>query len=193
MKWALSNNERIEATPNSKALCPVCNNEVISKCGTIKIWHWSHLSNKDCDNWYEPESEWHRNWKNLFPKEQQEVITKKENKYHIADIKTKNGLVIELQNSSISSEDIEKREKFYENMIWVLNSSELGNGLNFRQKNNIITFRWKHPPKSWWYATKPIYLDLGKGIFKIRKIYKNIPCGGWGEFISLNDFLEEYD
>ena len=44
MIWANKNNERIKATPKDKANCPICNEEVIAKCGSIKIWHWSHKS-----------------------------------------------------------------------------------------------------------------------------------------------------
>jgi len=240
MKWALKNDERILAEPKSKAKCPICNDEVISKCGSIKIWHWSHKANKDCDNWYEPETEWHLNWKNEFPKECQEFTMGK----HRADIRTNDRWIIELQNSSISSEDIIEREKYYKRMIWLLNGETLGKGLILKKKNGIITFRWKNPPKSWWNSKKEIYVDFsdkqkekstwieeytdysyywdevyngrydedekeeygetyggyykieGEGmdreIFYIKKIYHNIPCGGWGILISKEDFLSKF-
>jgi competence protein CoiA len=216
MQWALINNERVKATPKSKGICPLCKQEVISKCGEIKVWHWSHTSNKDCDNWWEHETDWHINWKNKFPKVNQEVIIGR----HRADIKI-NNVIIELQNSSISSEEIEERENFYKNMVWLLNGYNLVQGLKIRQKknNNIYTFRWKNPPKSWWYANKPIYIDLniipiehlesnnifnltdiqreywkefiGK-VFLIKKIYSNIPCGGWGELLTKEEFLNRF-
>lgn len=197
MIWAIKNNERIKALPKQKALCPICNEEVISKCGSIKIWHWSHKSNKDCDNWWEPETEWHINWKNEFPKECQEIIIGK----HRADIKT-NYTIIELQNSSISTKEIQEREEFYKNMIWLLNGKNLAKGLDLRKKKEVFTFRWKNPPKSWWIANKPIYIHLKKQlcgeclidnkIFLIKKIYNNIPCGGWGYLISKEDFLKKF-
>jgi hypothetical protein len=63
----------------------------------------------------------------------------------------------------------------------------------------IITFRWKHPPKSWWFSNKQIYIDLANlygdnknNLFLIKKIYKKIPCGGWGEIISKEDFLNGF-
>lgn len=191
MIWALKGNERITATPKDKANCPLCNEEVIAKCGTIKIWHWAHKSNKDCDDWYEPETEWHRNWKNEFLKEQQEVTIKKcvsdycyEKKYghnhpdeynhgncvdcefvnHRADIKTKRGIIVELQNSPISADKICDREKFYNKMIWLLNGNNIASNLKLRKKGNYFTFRWKNPPKSWWIAIKDIYIDLGEYI-----------------------------
>lgn len=219
--YGIFNNKRIRASPLIKGVtCEICKEILISKCGRIKIWHFAHKSQNDCDDWYEPESEWHMNWKNEFPMECQEVVIKKCDcitckqynkecthnhsgsscifKKHRADIRI-NNLVIELQNSPISPENIFEREKFYENMIWILNGAELCSGLNLRKKNNIITFRWKHPPKSWWEAKKPIYIDLEKThhilegipyLFKIKKVYQNIPCGGWGELISKENFIE---
>jgi competence CoiA-like predicted nuclease len=213
MLWAIKDGEKINASPNEIAVCPVCNTEVIGKCGSIKEWHWAHKSTKDCDDWAEPESEWHLKWKSYFSKEQQEVVIKN----HRADIKNFRGTVIELQNSNLSSEKIIERENFYGNMIWLLNGIKLCSGLKLRKnKNEIITFRWKNPPKSWWYSKKPIYIDLNfipvegiriieskffteeqkefwkdliNKIFIIKKVYNNIPCGGWGYLITKEEFL----
>lgn len=222
MEWAIQNGLKIKAYPNCKAVCPLCQGEVISKCGEIKVHHWCHKSNIDCDDWYEPESQWCLEWKNKFPIEMQEVTMQN----HRADIKT-NKEVIELQNTPLSSRDIRIRENFYGEMVWLLNGETLCKGLNLRPKeNNIYTFRWKNPPKSWWKANKPIYIDTGEyktrndvykmlenyysdeiitreqieetykiysnlnnKIFKIRKIYPNIPCGGWGELITKEEFI----
>lgn len=189
MIWAIQNNQRVTATPNQKAICPICKAEVTSKCGSIKVWHWSHITAEDCDSWSEGETGWHIGWKNEFSKEHQEVIIGK----HRADIKTQSGKVIELQNSPISAEDIQIREEYYNNMIWVLNGYSLWQGFEERPKNNnLITFRWKHPAKSWWNAKKPIYLDLGNHIILIKKIYPNLPCGGYGVSISREEFLKQF-
>jgi len=204
MILANKNNERISASPGEKALCPICNEEVIAKCGEINIWHWAHKSLGDCDTWAEPESEWHLNWKQKFPKEMQEVVIGK----HRADIVNEDGEIIELQNSPISINEIIEREEYYDNMIWLLNGLTLAKGLNLRKKKGIITFRWKYPPKAWWGSKKKIYIDLDYGniqkferffitsylksegyIFLIKKIYSNLPCGGWGIIISKEEFI----
>lgn len=259
MKFALLNNERIEPEPKLKAMCPLCKCEVISKCGSIKVWHWSHISNKDCDDWYEPESQWHIDWKNEFPKECQEFTMGR----HRADIRTKNRWIIELQNSSISPSEIIDREEYYKKMVWLLNGGTLAKGLRIREKKNILSFRWKNPPKSWWECNKEIYIDLSQiveklesiidgyivggkkhltaveeyksgeyydeygqyqqwesdypsvshhedttkaeierlrrkielfnnNIFWIKKIHNNIPCGGWGDLISKETFINKF-
>lgn len=188
MIWAKRNNERVLAKPNTIATCPICEEELISKCGEIKVWHWSHKIDSSCNYWGEPESQWHIDWKEKFPKEWQEVRMMP----HIADIKTKTGLVIELQNSSIFFGTIIERERFYKNMIWIL-SPRLTENIQIRPKEgNYCTFRWKWPPQSWWEAKKPIYLDLPETnqLFLIKKIYLHTPCGGWGYLISKPKFIE---
>lgn len=101
-----------------KAKCSGCGDDVIAKCGEIKIWHWAHV-NKECDSWYEPESAWHIGWKSLAPPDNQEVVIGP----HRADIRTSKGTVIELQHSPISPEEIREREQFYGDMIWIFDAS----------------------------------------------------------------------
>jgi len=205
MIWGINNNERISAIPHGNATCPICNSKLIAKCGNIKIHHWCHKANKDCDNWYEPESEWHLNWKDEFPKEYQEFVMGN----HRADIRTKKRWIIELQNSAISQEEIKEREEYYKRMIWLLNGETLGKNLNIEtRKNNYVTFKWKYFPKSWFKAEKEVYVDLGNDtLLLIRKInngkwsyedpygethYKKYSCSGWGYLISKQSFLKTF-
>ncbi|RLG10570.1 hypothetical protein DRN73_07455 [Candidatus Pacearchaeota archaeon] len=187
------NKEKIYASPKKIGYCEICGEKLIPRCGDIKIWHWSHKGNNDCDKWAEPESEWHKEWKSYFPKENREVVIKN----HRADIKTDYGLVIELQNSSISEFDIFRREKFYGNMIWILNGKTLAKGLELRFNKEYVTFRWKNPPKAWWESKRKKYIDIGEingvgYLFLIKKIYTALPCGGWGVLIKKEDFIHDY-
>ena len=156
MIWAIRKGEKVKAQKGLNGFCPSCNEKLIAKCGEIKIWHWAHKSNFECDDWSEPESEWHKEWKDNFSKEQQEFVMGK----HRADIRTSKRWIIELQNSPLSSDKIVERENYYKKMIWLLNGETLAKGLRLRNKKEIITFRWKSPPKSWWFSNKPIYIDL---------------------------------
>jgi len=198
MRFAERDNSRILPDPiNKQALCPACKAEVISKCGDINIWHWAHKNNEDCDNWGGRETEWHINWKNEFPNNNQEVIVGN----HRADVKI-NNTVIEFQNSFISAEDIRERELFYGKMIWVLNLETLCNRIKLKVKNNYSTFRWKYPKKSWENSERPIYIDIGitpmgdgissHKLFLIKKIYFGKYVGGWGKLISKKDFIMEH-
>lgn len=117
MMWGMTHDGRRLARPNTKANCPVCNGDLIPKCGELKSWHWAHKT-KDCDHWSEPESEWHRQWKNRFPAEWQEQRIGN----HRADVLTPKG-VIEFQRSAIKPAEIRERESFYGKMVWVLDAS----------------------------------------------------------------------
>jgi competence protein CoiA len=129
MKFALIDNIRIEATKGAHGICPNCGSEVIAKCGERKVNHWAHKSTRNCDPWWEPETEWHRSWKNNFPPEWQETSLRDEqtNEKHIADVRTSHGLVIEFQHSHIKPEERTAREAFYRNMVWVVDGARLKN------------------------------------------------------------------
>lgn len=126
MKFAMVNGEKREAEKGLSGLCIGCGKPMISKCGSIMVNHWAHKSQCHCDHWWENETEWHRQWKNNFPKECQEVRHRSESgEWHIADVKTAQGWVIELQNSPISSEEREARNIFYQKIVWVVNGTRL--------------------------------------------------------------------
>lgn len=127
MRFALVNNNRIEAQPQLQGLCSCCSQPVIAKCGTKKIWHWAHKSKISCDNWWEPETEWHRTWKNNYSTDWQETIllNEKNGEKHIADVLTTDNLTIEFQHSHITPQERISREQFYKNMVWVVDGTRL--------------------------------------------------------------------
>ncbi|MCF6131111.1 competence protein CoiA family protein [Flavobacterium wongokense] len=114
--------KRITPYSDEQGYCPLCRSEVINILGEINIAHFRHRALKDCDSWSEGETEWHYNWKQKFPLSWQENTIDKFGEIHRADIQTPNGLVLELQNSSISTTTIKIREQFYGNMIWLVNA-----------------------------------------------------------------------
>jgi len=136
MKYALVNGVKTPPSPKSTGVCSCCNEPVIAKCGEIKVWHWAHTNLDNCDNWWEPETEWHRVWKSHFPIDNQEVIQIDPlyGEKHIADVMLNNGVVIEFQNSPISPEEITCRELFYNNMIWVINGDSFKHHFTIRHK-----------------------------------------------------------
>lgn len=127
MRFALIEDIKVEASKGAKGFCQSCGAEMIAKCGDFKINHWAHKRKRQCDTWWETETEWHRKWKGNFPIEWQEIIQfdSKTKEKHIADVKTKDGLVIEFQHSYLKSEERRKREKFYKNMVWIVDGTRL--------------------------------------------------------------------
>ena len=115
MRYAINPDDlfesRIEATPKAKGLCVGCKAEMIARCGSQRIHHWAHKNKAEqCDHWWENETGWHRNWKDLFPVDWQEIRHEdtRTNEIHIADVKTQNGVVIEFQHSFLK--EVEKKK-----------------------------------------------------------------------------------
>ena len=174
MKFALVNGDKTEPQPKLRGVCTSCQSEMISKCGNIKVWHWSHKSKAPCDPWWENETEWHRAWKNRFPKDWQEIIhiTSDTGEKHIADVKTDNGLVIEFQRSAILPEEIKSREAFYKNMVWVIDGTRLKRdypkflkGVNTLKHSGKIGFYLSSFPEEcfperWLTSKVPVYFDF---------------------------------
>lgn len=127
MKFGLVNGDKTEAIKGVRGTCPFCGAELIAKCGDFKMNHWAHKGKLMCDVWWENETEWHRVWKNNFPVEWQEVIhfDEKTGEKHIADVQTVHNLVIEFQHSHIKPEERTSREKFYKNLLWVVDGTRL--------------------------------------------------------------------
>ena len=135
MKYAIVNNIRKEAFSIGEiGLCPCCKTEVRAYCGKKYINHWKHISKFHCDPWWENETKWHRDWKNHFPEECQEVVQKADDgEKHVADVKTKDGWVIEFQHSLIKPDERKSRNMFYPKLVWIVNGS--------RRKTDLKQFK----------------------------------------------------
>jgi hypothetical protein len=174
MRFALVKNKRLEASPGLVGCCPGCAQQVIAKCGMQKIWHWAHHGKTNCDPWWEPETSWHRTWKDQFPLEWQEVILRDDSgEKHIADVRTENDLVIEFQHSHLPVQEIAARESFYRNMVWVVDGKRLrrdrarflGGQRFFSTTSMKGLFVTGSPEKcfpfAWLNCTMPVFFDFG--------------------------------
>ncbi|MNV01565.1 Competence protein CoiA-like family protein [compost metagenome] len=144
MLTALVNGLRTSPRPEHKGVCPGCGQRAIPKCGEQVAWHWSHKGRKQCDPWWENETDWHRAWKTCFDINLQEVVQKDAatGEMPIADVKTPIGTVLEFQNSPMDLEEMRSRENFYRNMVWIVNAS------TFRQNLQIGNVRLPAPSAS---------------------------------------------
>jgi len=175
MQFALVENVASEPKPGLRGTCRNCGTPMVAKCGRHKLWHWAHKSLLHCDSWWESETEWHREWKNKFPKEWHEIIhfDPETGEKHIADVKTARGLIVEFQHSAMKFEELKSREQFYEKMVWVvdgcrgdLNAGHFRLGLAGPTSVNPDTYllSWYSTSKlfeDWMQATKPVFLDFG--------------------------------
>jgi competence protein CoiA len=192
MKFALVNDNKTEATKGAKGICPCCGSELVAKCGEVKINHWAHKTNRNCDLWWENETEWHRLWKNNFPVEWQEIVLldKQMNEKHIADIRTSHGLVIEFQHSHIDPQERITRERFYQNMVWVVDGTRLKRDYPrflkgkkvFRNTNNqgifLVDFPEECFPSAWLGSSVPVIFDYRatESIDAFKNIRNHIYC-----------------
>lgn len=176
MKFANVNGERVEPAKKLRGECPFCGSEVVAKCGNVRIHHWAHKSNKHCDHWWETEKEWHRNWKNLFPSDWQEIGRRDENgELHKADVLTPHGLALEFQHSAIPREEVEIRTRFHKNICWVVDGLRLKTTLKqfktaledgHRLKSGNIpvhkVYFWDFKfIEKWSHLGAPVVLDFG--------------------------------
>jgi competence CoiA-like predicted nuclease len=144
MLLAHSEKTLIPPTKNTTAHCPLCKSQVVSKCGEINIHHWAHKKNEGCDSWSEPETYWHKSWKESFPIENREVVIEKYGKKHFADLYTYDDIVIELQNSSISSDTIKERENFYgKKLLWIINGGRFRDNITIHKNERIEEMLFK--------------------------------------------------
>lgn len=126
MQYSCVNGQKILPYPKAQGTCAVCSAETLAKCGQKIMWHWAHKSKMECDPWWENETEWHRKWKELFPESFREITHHCETtgEKHRADIKSHNGIILEIQNSPISLEELRSRENFYKNLVWIINGEK---------------------------------------------------------------------
>jgi hypothetical protein len=180
MHFALVNGLQAEPSPGLHGVCKNCEAVMISKCGQHKLWHWAHKSRINCDPWWEPETEWHRQWKNHFPADWQEIIQfdPVSNEKHIADVKTIHDQVIEFQHSPMKPDELRSREAFYKNMVWIVDGCRgfsdatyfnLGLCERIDPENGptIFPFHWYGRSKlieNWIAATCPVFLDFGHNV-----------------------------
>lgn len=187
MKFALIDGVKTEATKGAIGNCPNCGSKLVAKCGEIKINHWAHIGNRNCDSWWENETEWHRSWKNNYPADWQEVFLPDEQmgEKHMADVRTTHKLVIEFQHSHINTTERTTREKFYQNMVWVVDGTRLRRdyprflkGKDYFQSVKQGIFQIDYPeeyfPSAWLDSSVPVIFDF-RGLESIndRKDMRN--------------------
>jgi hypothetical protein len=175
MKFALVEGVRQEATTGTRGTCPRCGSPTLAKCGLKRLHHWAHVTTAVCDRWWEPETEWHRAWKNLFPTEWQEVHHRAtDGEVHIADVKTANGTAMEFQHSPITGQEKGSREAFYGSMVWIVNGNRLKRDLSpFRDalidapsaeteaRAWLLSDRASAIIERWRGGNRPVFLDFG--------------------------------
>jgi competence protein CoiA len=197
MRFAFVEGECREAQRGLSGKCRFCGDAMIAKCGQLRVWHWSHRVTRTCDPWWEPETEWHRDWKTHFPKAWQEFIHQPEGgEKHIADVKTESGVVLEFQHSHLHREERDARENFYPKMVWIVDGrrrkrdrarffASLDAGIVVNREPRIVSVLWKEGAllRDWEASRVPVYFDFGDSEpgdtprFETPILWRLNPCG----------------
>lgn len=158
------------------AICPICRQPVFARCGEIRLPHWAHKSVIDCDPWKEDETQWHRDWKDLFG-DMQEQVHENGGVRHMADVKAPDGTIVEFRHSVINDEGKRTRAAFFGNrMLWVVDCVNRPNALA-RFRDNKYTMLCEHIPgyevfsteepgkcfpRSWINCNRFVFFDFGE-------------------------------
>lgn len=124
MLEAMLNGQRVRATPKMKgALCPLCQTEMIAKCGTKIVHHWAHKKGIPCDPWHEPDSEWRLQWLKEFKDCKIEPVIEINTTKHFADVCSPNGGLIIFRRSLPHPDELRTMEEFFHGLVWIFDMS----------------------------------------------------------------------
>lgn len=203
MQFSLVDEKRVVPRPKLRGTCPYCGAETVAKCGSVKVWHWAHVSRHECDQWWESETEWHRNWKSNFPENWRERIEFAiDGEKHVADIKTPKGYTIEFQHSHIEAAEREQREAFHKKLIWVVDGLRLKRDRSTffdhldtkspstsKPRSYELNYRVPQILRRWADSRTHVYFDFGQCI-----LWEMPPQRGvWQAYISpvlKSEFIE---
>lgn len=166
-----------------KYFCQECGDQLIVKKGDINAHHFAH-KHKCLDSWHYDMTEWHYEWQNQFPLENQEKVFSLYGKTHRADVFI-NKTVIEFQHSPISESEFNDRNSFYNSLgfhvIWIFDVRD--KNIEYLQDSYDGTarfFSWKYPIRFLGNCNRKditIFLQIDDSIWDRQK-----------EFNDINDF-----
>lgn len=118
------------------------------------------------------------------------AIDEKTGEKHIADIKTNGNMVVEFQHSNISEEERISREKYYKDMIWIVDGTrrkrdfahfveafKLNCIWRAGQKSSlyVLEFAHCHLPNEWLSSSVPVLFDFKGLLDKNEEEYDKDP------------------
>ena len=186
-----------DAVQGNTFFCPVCLEKMFIKAGSERARHFSHYPKCECnDSWngqYDM-SDWHFEWQNQFPSENQEVVVEYDDERHRADVLT-DRTVVEFQQKPLSAGKFNNRNVFFHNIgyktVWLYDMcEEYKNGHIIDLKND--RFSWdkpqqKYPKYSLRLGQTELFFqigDEGECIFRISSFFND-------KFIVKQRFTKE--
>ena len=147
--------------------CPYCGGALIVKRGEKIPAYFSHKPNADCDIYYSRNAGmgiWHKRMQEMFPEDCREIVVHSDDKskIRIADVLVgcyAKNIIIEFQQSKISSREFRERTLFFLNnnrkesfgdrklnkVIWVFNFSDKNIHFELANNSNYVHAQWRGP------------------------------------------------
>ena len=140
-----------DAVQGDTFFCPICLERLFVKAGTERARHFSHYPKCECNDGWNGQydmSEWHYEWQNRFPADNQEVVVQWDDIRHRADVLV-DRTVAEFQHSPLSAGKFNDRNVFYHNnigykVVWLYDMREDYESGQLKEKNDNI-FSWSKP------------------------------------------------
>ena len=148
--------------------------------------HWVHDAEDDGDPWSEPIGPGHIRWQNCLRLDFVEVARGP----HSGDIVGNGNVVVEPQHSSISAEDIEAREAYYGNMVWLFDATQrFVFSVNLGSRSFFSLGKTKHLE----LCKKPVFLDFGFDMVQVDQFTNAITMSsGYGVVRSREWFANAF-
>ena len=199
-----------ETNSKEEYTCHHCGALLITKKGDIRVHHFAHSSGHLCTETWKSKreiGEWHNNWQEFYPRDNQEVYLNLGEVRHRADVivgKT----VVEFQHSILSKNEFDERNNFYSNLgyrvMWLFDVQELVEKTIIVEKsvvNQEILFTWKNPTKAKAFNAYDIKAGRTEIFFQMNNEencivkVKDVSWKGFEEFTTSNwmskqEFLE---
>jgi len=142
------------AVAKQECYCPSCGERLFQRKGQLRRHHFAHMPGHVCtDTWasqYDM-SDWHYEWQNSFPKQNQEVLLQLGETKHRADVLI-GRTVTEFQHTNMSAKTFSDRNAFYFNLgykvIWVFDLLEQYASGQLSCDEDRKTFHWVKPRKT---------------------------------------------
>lgn len=140
-----------DAVQGDTFFCPICLERLFVKAGTERARHFSHYPKCECNDGWNGQydmSEWHYEWQNIFPADNQEVVVQWDDIRHRADVLV-DRTVAEFQHSPLSAGKFNDRNVFYHNnigykVVWLYDMREDYESGQLKEKN-VNIFSWSKP------------------------------------------------
>lgn len=140
-----------DAVIKQECYCPYCGKRLVQRRGNVRRHHFAHISKNSCtDSWSDSYdmSDWHYEWQNSFPRENQEVMVTLGDIKHRADVLICR-TVVEFQHSNMSAKAFGDRNNFYFNLgykvVWVFDFREQYESGRLYCDKDQRTFHWSRP------------------------------------------------